>query len=138
MFRGNAYGNTRIHEEPRESYRKGDIPTAMGPTHRQGRTRRERTLEPSRRQEWASRIRTSSVPGGHPRHDSRGRRKRRYQEGIREQYRGNRIGGRIGQVGERRKSYSAAVIDGIKRNTRIYVGDSIIRKTDSRLSKGRT
>ena len=43
----------------------------------------------------------------------------------------NRIGGRIGHEGERRKSYSAAVIDGIKRNTRIYVGDSIIRKTDS-------
>ena len=40
---------------------------------------------------------------------------------------------RIGQEGERRKSYSAAVIDGIKRNTTIYVGDSIIRKTDSRL-----
>ena len=48
----------------------------------------------------------------------------------------NRIGGRIGQEGERRKSYSAAVIDGIKRKTTIYVGDSIIRKTDSRLSKG--
>ena len=48
----------------------------------------------------------------------------------------NRIGGRIGQEGERRKSYSAAVIDGIKINTTIYVGDSIIRKTDSRLSKG--
>ena len=51
----------------------------------------------------------------------------------------NRIGGRIGQEGEGRKSYSAAVIDGIKRNssnTTIYVGDSIIRKTDSRLSKG--
>ena len=48
----------------------------------------------------------------------------------------NRIGGRIGQEGERRKSYSAAVIDGIKRNTTIYVGDSISRKTDSRLSKG--
>ena len=48
----------------------------------------------------------------------------------------NRIGGRIGQEGERRKSYSAAVIIGMKRNTRIYVGDSIIRKTDSRLSKG--
>ena len=43
---------------------------------------------------------------------------------------------RIGQEGERRKSYSAAVIDGIKRNATIYVGDSIIRKTDSRLSKG--
>ena len=43
---------------------------------------------------------------------------------------------RIGQEGERRKSYSAAVIDGIKRNTTTYVGDSIIRKTDTRLSKG--
>ena len=28
------------------------------------------------------------------------------------------------------------MIDGTKRNTTIYVGDSIIRKTDSRLSKG--
>ena len=43
---------------------------------------------------------------------------------------------RIGQEGERRKSYSAAVIDGMKINTTIYVGDSIIRKTDSRLSNG--
>ena len=42
---------------------------------------------------------------------------------------------RIGQEGERRKSYSAAVIDGIKINTTIYVGDSIIRKTDTILSK---
>ena len=48
----------------------------------------------------------------------------------------NRIGGRIAQEGERRWSYSAAVIDGIKINTTIYVGDSIIRKTDSRLNKG--
>ena len=30
---------------------------------------------------------------------------------------------RIGQEGERRKSYSAAVIDGIKRKSRIFVGD---------------
>ena len=44
---------------------------------------------------------------------------------------------RIGQEGEeRRKSYSAAVRDGIKRKSRIFVGDSIVRKTDSRLSKG--
>ena len=33
---------------------------------------------------------------------------------------------RIGQEGERRKSYSAAVIDGMKRNTTIYVGDSLV------------
>ena len=43
---------------------------------------------------------------------------------------------RIGQEGERRKSYSAAVKDGIKRNSRIYVGDSIVRKTDAILSRG--
>ena len=48
----------------------------------------------------------------------------------------NRIGGWIGQEGERRKSYSAAVIDGTNRNSRIYVGDSIVRKTDTRLSRG--
>ena len=48
----------------------------------------------------------------------------------------SRIGGWIGQEGERRKSYSSAVIDGIKRNSRIYVGDSIVRKTDARLSRG--
>ena len=47
----------------------------------------------------------------------------------------NRIGGWIGQEGERRKSYSAAVIDGTKRNSRINVGDSIVRKTDTRLSR---
>ena len=46
------------------------------------------------------------------------------------------MGSTVGQEGERRKSYSAAVIDGIKRNSRIYVGDSIVRKTDTRLSKG--
>ena len=48
----------------------------------------------------------------------------------------NQIGGWIGHEGERRKSYSAAVIDGIKRNSRIYVRDSIVRKTDTILSKG--
>ena len=49
---------------------------------------------------------------------------------------GTKIGEEMRQERERRKSYSAAVIDGMKRNTTIYVGDSIIRKTDSRLSKG--
>ena len=34
------------------------------------------------------------------------------------------------------KTYSAAVIEGFKRNSAIYVGDSIVRKTDSRLNKG--
>ena len=120
----------------------------MGDTHLQGRTRRERTLEASRRQKWTSRIRTSSVPGGHPRHERRGSvvvildttaeeeesgAKKKGQEDSTEE---NRIGGWTGQEGESRKSYSAAVIDGIKRNSRIYVGDSIVRKTDTRLSRG--
>ena len=48
----------------------------------------------------------------------------------------NRIGGWIGQEVKRRKIYSAAVIDGIKRNSRIYVGDSIVRKTDTILNRG--
>ena len=47
-----------------------------------------------------------------------------------------KIGGEMGQDGERRKKYSAAVIDGIKRKSRIFVGDSTVRKTDSRLNKG--
>ena len=38
---------------------------------------------------------------------------------------GNRIGGWIGQEGERRKSYSAAVIDGIKRNSIGFKWDSL-------------
>ena len=48
----------------------------------------------------------------------------------------NRIGGWNGQEGERRKSYSVAVIDGTNRNSRIYVGDPIVRKTDTILSRG--
>ena len=43
---------------------------------------------------------------------------------------GTNIGGEMVQDGERRKSYSAAVIEGFKRNSAIYVGDSIVRKTD--------
>ena len=50
---------------------------------------------------------------------------------------GTKIGWEIRQDGERRNTYSAAVIDGIKINSRISVGDAIVRKSDSRLSKGR-
>ena len=50
---------------------------------------------------------------------------------------GTKIGGEMGLDGERRKTYSAAVIDGCKRTSTIYVGDSIVRKTDTRLSKGK-
>ena len=41
----------------------------------------------------------------------------------------------MGPDGERSKTYSAALIDGIKRNSTIYVGDSIVRMTDSTLNK---
>ena len=43
----------------------------------------------------------------------------------------------MGQDGEKRKTYSAAVIDGCRKTSTIYVGDSIVRKTDTRLSKGK-
>ena len=59
---------------------------ATGHNNLQGRTRRKRTLEAGRRQKWTSSISTSGIPGGHPGHDNRGRGKRRYQEGTREQY----------------------------------------------------
>ena len=48
---------------------------------------------------------------------------------------GTKIGGEMEQDGERIKTYSVAVIDGIKRNSALYVGDSIARKTDTRLSQ---
>ena len=50
---------------------------------------------------------------------------------------GTKIGGEMGQDGERRKTYSAAVIDGFKRNSTFYLGYSIVRKTDTRLSEGK-
>ena len=46
-------------------------------------------------------------------------------------------GTKMGQDGERRNTYSAAVIDGCERTSTIYVGDSIVRKTDIRLGKGK-
>ena len=41
-----------------------------------------------------------------------------------------KIGEEMRQDGGRRKKYSAAVVDGIKRNSTTYVGDTIVRKTD--------
>ena len=38
--------------------------------------------------------------------------------------------------GIERKSYSAAVIDGVRKRARVFVGDSIVRKTDRVLNKG--
>ena len=45
---------------------------------------------------------------------------------------GTKIGGEKRQEGEIRQTYSAAVIG---RNATTYVGDSIVRKTDTRLNK---
>ena len=50
---------------------------------------------------------------------------------------GTKIGGEMGQDRERRKTYSAAVMDVFKRNSTVYVGDYIVKKTDTRLSKGK-
>ena len=58
------------------------------------------------------------------------------KEGYGKKKDGTKIGGEMGQDGERRKTYSAAMLEGFKRNSAIYVGDSIVRKTDSRLNKG--
>ena len=60
------------------------------------------------------------------------------KEGPEKSTDGTKIGEEMKQDGGRRKTYSGAVVDGIKRNSTIYVGDSIVRKTDTRLSKGRT
>ena len=43
----------------------------------------------------------------------------------------------MGQDGLRRNTYSAAVLDEFRRNSTIFVGDSIVRKTDTILSKGK-
>ena len=58
------------------------------------------------------------------------------KEGYGKKTDGTTIGEEIRQDGERRKAYSAAVIEGFKRNSAIYVGDSIVRKIDLRLNKG--
>ena len=49
-------------------------------------------------------------------------------EGHEKRTDGINIGVEMGRDGERRNTYSAAVIDGIKRNSTIYVGDSIVRR----------
>ena len=58
------------------------------------------------------------------------------KEGQEKSTDGTKIGVEMIQDGGRRKTYSAALIDGIKRNSTTYVGDSIVRKADTRLSKG--
>ena len=57
------------------------------------------------------------------------------KEGHEKMTDGTKIGRKMGQDG--RKTYSAAVIDGCERTSTIYVGDSKVRKTDTRLGKGK-
>ena len=110
----------------------------MGDTHLKGRTRRERTLEASRNRNgqvgYAPAAFLVVILDTTAEEEESGATKKGQEDSTEE----TRIGGWIGQEVERRKSYSAAVIDGIKRNSRIYEGDSIVRKTDTRLSRGRT
>ena len=49
------------------------------------------------------------------------------KEGHEKSTDGMKSGREKGQDGGGRKSYAAAVVDGIKRNSTIYVGDSIVR-----------
>ena len=117
-----------------EPSRKGDRSTAMGHTHLQGRTRRERTLEAIYIVEdrngqvgYAPAAFLVVILDTAEEEEESDATKKGLENSTEET--------RIGQEGERRKSYSAAVIAGIKRKSRIFVGDSIVRKTDTRLSK---
>ena len=49
---------------------------------------------------------------------------------------GGKGSGQNGMEGIERKSYSAAVIEGVRKRARVFVGDSIVRKTDRVLNKG--
>ncbi|KAI0234427.1 hypothetical protein LSAT2_015325 [Lamellibrachia satsuma] len=49
---------------------------------------------------------------------------------------GGKGSGQNVMTGIERKSYSAAVIEGVRKRARVFVGDSIVRKTDRVLNKG--
>ena len=49
---------------------------------------------------------------------------------------GGKGSGQNEMEGIERKSYSAAVIEGVRKRARVFVGDSIVRKTDRVLNKG--
>ena len=49
---------------------------------------------------------------------------------------GGKGSGQNVKEGIERKSYSAAVIEGVRKRARVFVGDSIVRKTDRVLNKG--
>ena len=58
-----------------------------------------------------------------------------WKEGQDKSTDGTKIGGEMGRDGDRRNTFSAVVIGGIKRNSTIYVGESIVRNTDYTLNK---
>ena len=49
---------------------------------------------------------------------------------------GGKGSGQNAMEGIKRKSYSAAVIEGVRKRARVFVGDSIVRKTDRVLNRG--
>ena len=51
---------------------------------------------------------------------------------------GNTTAGQNVTEGIRLKSYSEVVIEGVRRRARVFMGDSIVRKTDKALNKGCT
>ena len=48
----------------------------------------------------------------------------------------DKAAGQIVMEGIHRKSYSEAVIEGARKRARVFVGDSIVRKTDRVINKG--
>ena len=48
----------------------------------------------------------------------------------------DKVAGENVMEGIHRKSYSEAVIEGVRKRARVFVGDSIVRKTDRVLNKG--
>ena len=107
----------------------------MGHTHLQRRTRRERTLEASLVEDrngqvgYAPAAFLMVIPDTTADEEKSSATKKGQENSTEE----NQIGG---SVGERRKSYSAAVTDGITRNSLGFVWETILRKTDTRLSNG--
>ena len=77
---------------------------------------------------------TNGIDDGYLRQDSRGRANRRYQERKREQVGLQRKHEWTG--GRTKEEMFSGMIDGIKRKSRVSVGDSMVGKTDSRLSEG--
>ena len=66
----------------------------------------------------------------------RERERERERGGEGERERETEAAGQNVMEGIHRKSYSEAVIEGMRKRARVFVGDSIVRKTDIVLNKG--